>query len=352
MGRMGQEHATISQVAEAAGVSMTTVSRYLNGKYEYMSDETRRRIAAVVDRLDYRPSRIARSLKTRVSRSVGCVMADVGSPFSSLLLKGVDGVCSKAGYQVLFADAADSPEKERAAIQELLASRVDGLIVNTTGGSDGFLAGLRRRGIPLVLADRRLAKDGVLDTVTAENTRASFACMRHLRGAGFAHVAFFTQEIGRISPRRERREAFLRATRELFGADGAGLVFETGAGSAEPYAALKELRARFAGERLAVLCVNGMTTLQTLQAVRRLGWHLDESFGVCGFDDWEWMELIPPGITAIAKDSRAIGARAAELLMRRIGGGGPPETVTLELESSLRVRGSTDPALAARFFGG
>lgn len=351
MNRFNQNNVTISQVAAAAHVSMTTVSRYLNGKYEYMSAETKQRIADVIGKLDYHPSNIARSLKARTSRSVGCVIADIGSPFSSILLKGVDEICSAQGYQVLFSDAANSPEKERNTIQELLNSRVDGLIVNTTGCNDDYLIGLRERGVPLVLADRRLSQGGVLDTVTAENYRATYACMRHLHEKGYGRVAFFAPEIGRISPRVERCRAFLDASRELYGYDGAELVFETGGDSPESNAKMLEhFCAAFPGERLAAICVNGVTLIHFLQAMRLQHRRIDGNFGVCGFDDWEWAELIPPGITAIAKDSHAIGRKAAELLIRRIEGEGPPKPVSLELESCLRIRGSTDPELAEQFY--
>ncbi len=351
MNRFSRNNATISQVAAAAKVSMTTVSRYLNGKYEYMSAETKRRIADVIERLDYHPSNIARSLKSQVSHSVGCVIADIGNPFSSILLKGVDEFCSANGYQVLFSDAADSPEKERSAIQKLLNSRVDGLVVNTTGCNDDFLVGLKEHGVPLVLADRCLAQAGVLDTVTAENYRATWNCMRHLKEKGYERVSFFAPEIGRISPRVERRRAFLDATRELFGCDGTELVFETGDDAPRPSAeALEKFRSTFSGGRLAVFCVNGVAMIRVLQAMRLLRLRVGEDLGVCGFDDWEWAELIPPGITAIAKDSRAIGRKAADLLIRRIEGTAPPAPAFLELECTLRVRGSTDPEFAARYF--
>ena len=353
MNRFSQNNVTISQVAAAAKVSMTTVSRFLNGKYEYMSAETKQRISDIIEKLDYHPSNIARSLKSRVSRSVGCVIADIGSQFSSILLKGIDEVCSAEGYQVLFSDAANSPEKERNTIQELLNSRVDGLIVNTTGYNDDYLISLKERGIPVVLADRCLARRGLLDTVTAENYRAAYACMRHLHEKGFDRVAFFAPEIGRISPRVDRCRAFLDASRDLFGSDGEKLVFETGDDTPESSAAaLKRFCATFPGEQLAVICVNGVTLIHALQAMRLLHRKVDENLGICGFDDWEWAELIPPGITAIAKDSHAIGMKAAELLLRRIDGKGPSEPVFLELESNLRIRGSTDPELAAQFYRG
>jgi LacI family kdg operon repressor len=351
MNRFNQNNVTISQVAAAAQVSMTTISRYLNGKYEYMSAETKQRIAGVIEKMDYHPSNIARSLKARTSRSVGCVIADIGSQFSSILLKGVDEVCSAEGYQVLFSDAANNPQKERNTIQELLNSRVDGLIVNTTGCNDDYLVGLKERGVPIVLADRCLAHSGVLDTVTAENYRATYACMRHLYENGYSRVAFFAPDIGCISPRVERHRAFQDAMRELYCLDGSALTFETGGDSPEASAKMLErFLTAYPGERLAVLCVNGVTLIHALQAMRLLHRRIDENLGICGFDDWEWAELIPPGITTIAKDSHEIGMKAAELLIRRITGKRTSKPVFLELESSLRIRGSTDPALAAQFY--
>jgi LacI family kdg operon repressor len=345
---LSRSSVTISEVAAMAHVSMTTVSRFLNGKYEYMSAETRRHIAEVIEKTGYHPSNIARSLKARSSRLIGCVIADISSQFSSILLKGVNAVCRANGYQVLFADAANDPAKERAAIQQFLDSRVDGLIVNTTGGNDSFLIDLSRNGLPIVLADRRLEHGGVLDTVSAENRRSVRTCISHLQKQGYEKAAFFTPGNGSISPRVERCGAFLGAMRDFYGLNGRTLVCETE--DSTPQASLKALqqyRASYPGERLAVFCVNGVALLRLLEGMRLGGIPVSPELGVCGFDDWEWAELIPPGITTIAKDSETIGRRAAELLIRRMKGEtGEPEEI--ELECRLRVRGSTDPALAAR----
>lgn len=351
MNRFNEKNVTISQVAAEAHVSMTTISRYLNGKYEYMSAETRQRISNVIQKLDYHPSNIARSLKSRSSRCIGCVIADIGSPFSSILLKGINAVCSAHGYQVLFSDADDRPEKECKAIQELLDSRVDGLIVNTTGCCDDFLLQMKDRGVPLVLADRCIGRKNVLDTVTAGNYDITCECMRHLHENGFEKVAFFTPGNGKISPRLERYRAYCDSMRSLFHVRSTDpLTFDTGRDSPEKIAEqLSQFVQQNPGKRLAVFCVNGVTMSRVLRAMRLAGIAVGKDFGICGFDDWEWASLIPPGITTIAKDSYAIGMKAAEVLLSRITGEKTGKPVWIELESRLCVRGSTDAAMAAKF---
>ena len=351
MNSLSRSSVTISEVAALAHVSMTTVSRYLNGKYEYMSSETRHRISEVIEKTGYHPSNIARSLKARTSRLVGCVAADAGSPFSGMLLKGINAVCRANGYQVLFADADDDPAKERAAILQFLDSRVDGLIVNTTGGSDSFLTDLSASGLPIVLADRKLEHGGIIDTVSAENRRSVRTCISHLKKQGYAKAAFFTPGNGSISPRVERCGAYLGAMRDFYGLNGRPLVYETADGTPRASLnALEQYRASYPGERLAVFCVNGVALIRLLEGMHLGGISIGPELGVCGFDDWEWTELIPPGITAISKDSEAIGRRSADLLVRRMNGeAGEPQEI--ELECRLRVRGSTDPELAAQFRG-
>ena len=148
---------TIDQVAAICGVSKTTISRYLNHKYENISAETRQRIEQVIAELDYRPNRTAQRLKASRSMLIGCCIGDIASPFAGLLLKGITETCESAGYQVLFADSKENSLREQRAIEGFLENRVDGLIVNTTGGNDEFLIRVQNeRGVPVVLAYQRI----------------------------------------------------------------------------------------------------------------------------------------------------------------------------------------------------
>jgi LacI family kdg operon repressor len=134
--KMEKDMITISDVAKASGVSKTTISRYLNGKYEYMSQDTRKRIQTIIEELKYRPSNVAKTLKSNKSGLIGVIIADIASQFSSILLKGIGDVCKANGYQVMISNVDNDPEKEREYIQSLMDNRVEGIIVNTTGYDD------------------------------------------------------------------------------------------------------------------------------------------------------------------------------------------------------------------------
>nr|WP_319488960.1 LacI family DNA-binding transcriptional regulator [uncultured Caproiciproducens sp.] len=350
MNKFKKNNVTIAQVAIAADVSRTTVSRYLNGKFDYMSADTRQRIQDIIEQMDYHPSNIARSLKSQKSKSIGCIIADISNPFSSILLKGINDVCNSSGYQVLFSNIDDQPEKELTSIQELLNSQVDGLIVNTTGCNDNYLIELKNKGLPIVLADRCIAPQNMIDTVTTENYHSTYACMRHLFESGFQKIAFFTPGNGKISPRIIRYQAYMDAMKDFYGMDGSQLSYAIGENSAK---GCENQLAHFiqnnAGERLAIFCVNGVTLINVLQAMQLVGCSISANLGVCGFDDWDWAPLIPPGITTIAKDSYSIGMEAARILIKRITNERKVKPVFIELESRVCIRGSTNPELAAKF---
>lgn len=333
---------TIDHVAEQCGVSKTTVSRYLNGKYDMLSDTTRQRIQEVIEALNYRPNRIAQSLKARNSRMIGCLVSDIGSPFSSIIVKGINSVCVDNDYQLLLVDSGDDAARERKGIARLLENQVDGLIINATGQNDEYILSLKERGVPIVLADRCMAAPGLIDTVATENYHCTYNCIAYLRELGYQRVGFFSQGNGTITPRIIRYHGFCDAMRNVFGLDGEELLFQFRADDREDCVCqLEAFRSRYPGERLAAFTVNGVATLHFLQAVRYEGLSIGAEFGVCGFDDWGWADLIQPGITTISQDSWLVGHRAAKLLLQRIAGKGPEGMVYDELPNKLEIRGST-----------
>lgn len=150
---MVQKRATIKDIAEQAGVSGTTVSRYLNGKFNYMSEETKKRIEIVIDELGYRPSNIARTLKSNKSKLVGAVIADIENPFSNKIIKGLTDKANELGYSLMISVSNNSVEKENESIARFLDNQVDGLIINTVGENEPTLKKIQKQ-IPLVLIDR------------------------------------------------------------------------------------------------------------------------------------------------------------------------------------------------------
>ena len=340
---------TIDQVAAICGVSKTTISRYLNHKYENISAETRQRIEQVIAELNYRPNRTAQRLKASRSMLIGCCIGDIASPFAGLLLKGITETCESAGYQVLFADSKENPLREQRAIEGFLENRVDGLIVNSAGGNDEFLISVQNeRAVPVVLADRSLRKQGKLDTVISEYHRCTTDCVALMLRYGYRKIAFFTESIRSVMPRIQRRDSF-------FGAfsgrrdDAEPLLYEFSAeAEGDCLRCVRDFAQRFHGERIAILSVNGVTAMHILQAMQQAGITLGYEFGFCTFDDWSWFSLISPGISAIRMETGQLGAQAAELLLERLRGERAIDApaVEIELPTTFAERGSLVPERA------
>lgn len=181
---------TIHDISARAGVSITTVSRFLNGNYSNMSEKTRKRLEQIVQELDYHPNSLARSLKSQNSGMVGCVMADMGNPFSALLIKGIQMICRSNGYKLMTLDADNDSLLEKEAYKILLDTPVEGIICNTTGNAAQEIESVSEK-TPLVLADRVFPSKKEFDCVVSDNENATYECLRYLRNQGYERIAFF-----------------------------------------------------------------------------------------------------------------------------------------------------------------
>lgn len=334
---------TIDYVAKLCGVSKTTISRFLNGKYDNFSEETRQKIEKVIKELNYSPNRSAQRLKSAKSGLIGCIIADISSPFSAMLLKGVSDVCDEKGYQVLFSSSGDSPEREAEAIRRFLDNRVDGLIVNTTSFNDELLLSVKDSGTPVVMADRRLFGDRQLDTVENMNEQACYECVELLRDYRYDRIAFFTEGNRHVSPRIQRYEGYLRGISSFY-PQCSPEVYEFERGNIDDcIEKITSFTGQHPGERLGIITVNGLTSLHLLLASNKMGIKCGAEIGLCSFDDWEWFMLATPGITSVKLNSVEIGRRSAEILLEYIGGARDmySDPVTIQLPTKINVRGST-----------
>lgn len=296
-----------------------------------------------MEELDYSPNRTAQRLKASRTMLVGCIIGDISSPFSAVLLKGIMGICEAAGYQVLFADCNDDPERERMAIKNFVDNRVDGLIVNTSGGNEELFLELKKQGIPVVLADRGLVSCREIDSVTAENRKAAYDCVKLLKEYGYERVGFFTEGNKQITPRILRYAGYCDAMNDFFpGVPVEQYVFDK-TDEVSCRSQVEAFRHAHPGERIVILTVNGVTTQRVMLALNSLGYGFSSFFGLCGFDDWSWIQLHPSGITCVSMPTKQLGEDSAKLLIERMSGsrGEDESPVQIELPSVIIVRGST-----------
>lgn len=331
--------ATIADVAQKAGVSKATVSRFLNHR-DTLSRAIAGRVEAAIGALDYSPSPMAQALKRGRSRLIGLMVADVTNPFSVAVLRGAEKACQEAGYVLMLFNLGNDVGREREAIATLSSYQVEGFLLHTFGRDAGAMSAAARHGKPAVMIDRR-HNAMQTDFVSLDNAGAVAMGVNHLVQAGYRELLFITEPVMDVSPRIEREAAF-RACIEAQTLNVRGATVEnTEADNAGLETALRALRARASNSRRpALLTGNAVITLRVASAMARLGWQFGDEIGLVGFDETEWAPLIGPGLSTIAQPTDELGRMAAHCLIERLKGlTFPPRQILLS--GHLIVRGSS-----------
>lgn len=343
-----KKNVTIADIAQAAGVSRTTVSRYLNGKYNMMSAETRTRIETVIRMTGYHPNSLAQSLRGSRSMQIGVVVSDISSPFCSSMVRSIGHTLLDNGYVPLFVDSKDDPELEQHLIQTLLSRKVDGLIVNTSSFVNPRLIQIACDGVPVVLCDRYI-RDYHFPLVGCRHRDAITASMHHLKEEGFAKVAFFTPEYHSISTRFIRRNAYLEEMKSHYpDEDGEALTYVLDLSDYRHTAkCIRHLLGTCSpGEVPAIIAANSVTCAHILMVLDHMGLACPQNLGLCGPDDWGWdseysISLMHTGkITTFNVNPARIGDIAARRLLELIR---DPDLDTQDilLPMELTIRNST-----------
>ncbi|MBA4493185.1 LacI family DNA-binding transcriptional regulator [Paenactinomyces guangxiensis] len=332
------ERVTITDVAHTAGVSKTTVSRYLSGQYHILSENARNRIQEAIRELNYRPNQMARGLKQDRSYLIGMVIADITNPFSTAILRGAEDVCKQRGYSIMVCNTDNDPAKEREYIFMLQSRRIDGLLINTTGRNNQFLRQLAEEHTAIVLVDRKVPELG-LDTVGVDNELSTKEAIRFMINRGYEQIAFFTEPLEGVSTRQERANAFKDILIQ-YGFPVADL-YEADLQQAEPL--LKQLERFLESSRegkRAIFAANGVILLKLIHALKHKGLRIPDDVAIAGFDEMEWTDLIGPGITTVSQPTYQIGVTAMERIFRRLEGDHSPSQ-NIAFAGKLIIRGST-----------
>lgn len=332
---------TIAEVARIAGVSKSTVSRYLNGLYDHMGADTKERIAQVIAELDYRPNALARSLKQKRTYTVGAIVANILNPFSTSVIRGIEDTLKEADFNLILCNADDDPVKERDYVNMLVDKQIDGLIINTTGCNNELIAQVNKT-IPVVLIDRK-APDIDIDTVTVDSAKGVRQAVDHMVALGHAGIAMLTLPYDHVSPRLERVQAYRNALAVHHLPFREDWLVQT---SIEEEAVLSKLQdllgsTASADKPTSIFCANNMITMSVVKAIKKMGMIIPDEIAVLGFDDWEWAQLIEPPVTVVAQPVYDMGNKAAALLIKRMKGSrSPKKPITILFEPQLLKRKS------------
>jgi LacI family transcriptional regulator len=309
---------TLADVAEYAGVSASTASRALNGRGE-LSDETRAAVIAAAGVLQFEPSLLARSLRTRTTWTVGFVVPDVSSPFYASALKGAQAALEESGYRVMLMDSGQSADGELAALRTLLNHQIDGLLLSTVGiPTERFEELVARRGTPCIFFDSVLPDAGE-GSVLLDNADGIDRLVDHLVGHGHGRIGLLAGSLEESSG-HQRLEAFhaAMARHGLDVPDGyvRGDRWSTEAGCR---ATLQLLDAEPRPTALVASSVE--LALGAMFACRERELQIPGDLALATFDDAYFAELLEPPLTAVGYDPSEVGHNAATLLVEAMGEG-------------------------------
>lgn len=326
-----KENITISDVAIRAGVSKATISRYLNGKYNHMSEKTKKKIEQVIAELEYRPSKQAQQLKSKRSSLIGIIVADIENLYSSYLIKAVQEVCLDKGYQMIIMSTDNSQEEEQRALVQLLDQNVEGILLQPVATQLADFSTLLEADIPVVLLDRSL-NTFKWTTVRSNNYDITKQLGELIAEKKYEKIVHVTEPLDNLSVRLERYEAMKHKAAEH------GMEIELVEVRKNEQQVANYLQTHTLDKKTAFFAANGNALYEVIATMQKEGIRFPEDCGVCGYDDWFWAELITPGITTIHQDSLKIGKRSAEILHEIIAGEQIEEQI--EIPSQLHSRGS------------
>jgi LacI family transcriptional regulator len=354
----------IKDVAEQAGVSTATVSHVIN-ETRFVREETRERVLAAIEALNYQPSAIARSLATNATQTVGLIISDIANPFFTAVARGVQDEIHQHGYHTIFCNTDEDSAREDEYLRLLSARQIDGLIIAPTGVPSERLLRMHEADIPIVLLDRHIP-ELTLPIVEVDNESGAYEATRYLIELGHRQIAILVG-METISTQLMRLQGYERALREhglpiddtlIINADSRSYSNRLSLLDAPPpfftnnqmtptaYQALQQVL-NLLHRPSAIFITNNEMTVGSLHALKERGLRCPEDISLISFDDHDWASIFSPPLTVVRQPTYQLGQTAAKLLLSLIKRESFKDPTCLPVE--LIVRESCHPVRAVTY---
>ena len=305
---------TITDVAKRANVSTTTVSHVLNST-RFVSEELVERVNAAIKELNYQPSGLARSLRTRSSGTIGTVIPDNTNPFFAEVVRGIEDYCYKHGYSVFLCNSDGMPDKEYHYLRLLLEKNVDGLVLVSSGDDLDSQELLSKSDTPCVIIDRQVQLLKA-DAVLVDNHSGGYSATIHLIELGHERIGCITGP-SQVTPSWQRRQGYTKALTDNNIRVDDSLIVSGDFKSKSGYDGLTRLISSNTPPT-AIFACNDIMAIGALAAAREHGIEVPDQLSIIGFDDIALASLVVPQLTTIAQPKRLLGETGAKLLLKKI----------------------------------
>lgn len=337
------DRTTLREVAEAAGVHMSTASRALNeDTRDVVNAETVSRVLEAARELGYTPNPLARGLRTNRTMTVGMVIPDIENPLFGPIIAGAEATLGDNGYSLLITDA-DLRDRASIArvIETLIQRRTDGLILATSAREDPTVTDLAARDIPAVLVNRS-ADSSPLPSIVGDDHAGIGLVVQHLVETGHTEIGHVSGP-QTLSTGHGRHDAFLSWMQQLeLDVDPDAIEqaewYRVEAGLAAATALLDRRP-----DLTAVVCANDLLAMGAYRAVRQRGLTVGADVAITGYNDIPLLDLLEPPLTSVRVPYRRMGSEAADLLLSLLSNNGSGEPTSRRLAPTLSIRGSSGP---------
>jgi len=311
---LNEVHMTnMKDVAKAAGVSIATVSRVLANK-AYVRPEIRQQVMQVVEDLNYRPNRVARSLRSQKTSIISLIVSDIQNPFFTAVTRAVEDVASAHDMSVFVCNSDENQVKELRYLEHMQAENVAGIIFSPTRLTSDDFPNQVDTDLPIVLIDRQVT-GADLDSVLIDNQRAAYELAEHLIQDGHRRLGAMFDSTSTTG--RERRQGFMQALGDYGLEADPELVVTIEAREDLGYQTTWHLL-NHPDRPQAIFCSNGLMARGAYRALQESGLLIPDQVGFASFDDTAWAGLVDPPVTVIRQPTYEIGKTATELLLERL----------------------------------
>ncbi|MFN3189491.1 MAG: LacI family DNA-binding transcriptional regulator [Aureliella sp.] len=330
---------TLNDVATEAGVSPSTASRALSGKAsDYrISQSTTDAIQAAADRLGFRPSTLARSLRLKRSGLIGVVVPDIANPFFASIASEITEAAEVADLHVVLADSQGQTEREASLVHKLLARQAEALVVCPVGVESSHLAQARDSGIPVVLVDRTFP-DSDFVQVTSQHAKGAEKAIRMLTAQGHSEIGILQGLPGTL-PNEARLQGTQKALTE------AGIAFDTKNISGSDFteeSGVESARALLeANPNLtAFFAFSMLNAFGALRVARERNLHIPDDISIVAFDDSPVADFMEVPISTVTQDVSRLGKLAGKLIVQAVLGNGKTRRKLHQIDVEVQQRKS------------
>lgn len=339
--KLGQ--ATIKDIARELNVSSSTVSRALKD-YPGISDETKRKVKELADKLNYRPNAVALSLRKSKSFTIGVIIPEVVHFFFSTVISGIEEVAFSNGYNVILCQTNERLDREKSSIDTMLSNQIDGLLVSFSKETTDFdhFSKLMDLDFPIVFFDRLPEIPNAVN-VTVNDFEGAYQAVKHLLEQGYKRIVHLAGP-SNLAISKKRKEGYLRALAEAgIEADESLIIECPGGNEKESFDVTKQIFENEKNRPDAIFAHHDIVAAGAMMALKSLDLRIPEDVGLVGYSNWQFSSMIDPPLSTVSQPGFKIGETAITMLLEMIDKKRDykSEPVQVVLDTELLVRKSS-----------